>query len=107
MTRSNDGGGFPGVILGGILGTIVGIGVGLLIAPERGDDFRRRVAYNLDRLANYAAQLGDRMRGLQTSSEARRSASELVEGAQRQADQIMRDADDLISQIKQARRPAS
>lgn len=107
MSKLNEGGGVQGVLFGGVLGTIIGVGIGLLIAPERGDDFRRRVAYNLDRLANYAAQLGDRMRGLQTSSEARRSASELVEGAQRQADQIMRDADDLISQIKQARRTAS
>jgi gas vesicle protein len=107
MSGSNEGGGFSGAVLGALVGTIVGIGVGLLIAPERGDDFRRRVAYNLDRLANYAAELGDRMIGMQSSSEARRSASELVEGAQQQADQIMRDANDLITEIKRAQRTAS
>lgn len=107
MSESKEGGGFSGAILGALVGTIVGIGVGLLIAPERGDDLRRRVAYNLDRLANYMADLGAMMSGMQQRSEAKRSGSELVEGAQRQADQIMRDANNLISEIKRAQRAAS
>ena len=102
MSESKEGGGFSGAVFGALVGTIVGIGVGLLIAPERGDEFRRRVAYNLDHLSNYMADLGARMSGSKGSSEARRSASELVEGAQRQADQIRQDANDLISEIKRA-----
>ena len=107
MSESKEGGGFSGAVFGALVGTIVGIGVGLLIAPERGDEFRRRVAFKLDHLANYMADLGARMSRVQESSEARRSASELVKGAQRQADQIMRDANDLISEIKRAQGTAS
>ena len=107
MSESNEGGGFSSAVVGALVGTIVGVGVGLLIAPERGDDFRRRVAYNLDQLSGYVADLGARMRGMHESSEAQRSASELVEGAQRQADQILRDANDLINEIKRAQGTAS
>lgn len=107
MSESSEGGGFSGAVLGALVGTVVGIGVGLLIAPERGDELRRRVAYNLDRLASYVADLGALMSGMQERSEAERSRSELVEGAQRQADQIMRDANNLISEIKRAQRTAS
>jgi gas vesicle protein len=107
MSESKEGGGFSGAVLGALVGTIVGVGVGLLVAPERGDEFRRRVAFNLDQLANHMADLGARMSGMHGSSEASRSASELVEGAQRQADQIMRDANDLISEIKRVQKTAS
>ena len=107
MSDSKEGGGFSGAVLGAVVGTIVGIGVGLLIAPERGDEFRRRVAFNLDQLSSYMADLGARMSTVQQSSEARRSGSELVEGAQRQADQIMRDANALITEIKRAQGTAS
>lgn len=102
MGETNESAGFSGALLGALVGTVVGIGVGLIIAPERGDELRRRVAYNLDRLASQTAELGERMRGIQSSSAARDSASELVEGARAQADQIMRDANDLISEIKRA-----
>ena len=107
MSESKEGGGFSGAVFGALLGTIVGIGVGLLIAPERGDEVRRRVAYQLDQVSNYMADLGARMSSSKQSSEARRSASELVEGAQREADQIMRDANDLITEIKRAQGTAS
>ena len=107
MSDSMEGGSFSSAALGALVGAIVGVGVGLLIAPERGDDFRRRVAYNLDRLAGQVADLGARMRSMQQSTDAQRSASELVAGAQQQADQIMRDANDLISEIKRAHGAAS
>jgi len=107
MSESKEGGGFSGAVFGAIVGTVVGIGVGLLIAPERGDEFRRRAAYNLDRLAKYMADLGARVKSMHEETEAERRASGLVEGAQRQADQIMDDANSLINEIKRAQRAAS
>jgi gas vesicle protein len=107
MSEPKEGGGFSGAVFGAVVGTIIGIGVGLLVAPERGDEFRRRVAYNLDNLAKYMAKLGARVKSMHEESEAGNRASELVEGAQRQADQIMRDANDLISEIKRAQGAAS
>jgi F0F1-type ATP synthase membrane subunit b/b' len=65
------------------------------------------MAFHLDRLANRVADLGARVSSMHEHSEARRSASELVEGAQREADQILQDANDLISEIKRAQRTAS
>ena len=107
MSEPKEGGGFSGAVFGAVVGTIIGIGVGLLIAPERGDEFRRRVAYNLNNLAKYMADLGARVKSMHEESEARSRASELVEGAQRQADRIMQDANDLISEIKRVQRTAS
>ena len=107
MSESKEGVGFSGAVLSAIVGTIIGVGVGLLIAPERGDEFRRRVAYNLDNLAKYMADLGARVKSMHEESEAGRSAKELVKGAQQQADQIMQDANDLINEIKRAQSAAS
>jgi hypothetical protein len=44
---------------------------------------------------------------MQHESEARHSAAEVVDSAQRQADQIMRDANDLINEIRRTRDAAS
>jgi gas vesicle protein len=107
MSESNEAGGVSGAVFGVFFGTLIGIGVGLLIAPEKGVEIRRRAAYHLENLAEYLADLGMRVNRIQEESEARHSAAEVVAGAQRQADQIMRDANDLINEIRRTRDAAS
>lgn len=107
MSESNEASGVPGAVFGALCGALVGIGIGLLIAPERGVEIRRRAAFHLENLAEYLADLGIRVNRIQEDSEARHSAAEVVAGAQRQADQIMRDANDLINEIRRTRRATS
>lgn len=107
MSETGERSGVSGIIFGTLFGTVVGIGVGLLIAPERGVEIRRRAAYHLENLAQFLADLGARVNRIQEESEARHSAAEVVAGAQRQADQIMRDANDLIKEIRRTRDAAS
>lgn len=107
MSESHEASGVSGAIFGALFGTLLGVGIGLLIAPERGVEIRRRVAYHLENLAEYLADLGVRVNRFQEESEARDSAAEVVAGAQRQADQIMQDANDLINEIRRTRDAAS
>lgn len=107
MSESTEAGRLPGALFGVLFGALLGIGVGLLIAPERGVEIRRRAAYHLENLAECLADLGARVNRMQEDSEARHSAAEVVAGAQRQADQIMRDANDLINEIRRTRDAAS
>ena len=103
MNEAKEASGHSGAVIGAVFGTLVGIGIGLIIAPERGVEFRRRAAYHIENLAKYLADVGDRVHRIHVETEARQSAEELVKGAQRQADQIMRDADELINEIRRAK----
>jgi gas vesicle protein len=103
MSESSEAGSVSGAIFGTLFGTLLGIGIGILIAPERGVEIRRRVAFHLENLAEYLAEVGARVNRIQEESEARHSAAEVVAGAQRQADQIMRDANDLINEMRRTR----
>ena len=107
MSESSQTGGVSGAVVGVVFGTLLGVGIGLLIAPERGVEIRRRAAYHLENLAERLADLGVRVSRIQEESEARHSAAEVVAGAQRQADQIMRDANDLINEIRRTNRADS
>lgn len=107
MSESREAGGLSGAVLGALIGAAVGVGIGLLIAPERGEEFRRRVAYNLDLLATHLADLGAKVKSLHEDSEAGRSATQLLGGAERQAQRLMKDADDLLDEIKRAHGTAS
>jgi len=107
MSESTEASGLSGAVFGALFGALLGIGIGLLIAPERGVEIRRRAAFHLENLAEYLAHLGARVNRMQDESEARHSAAEVVDSAQRQADQIMRDANDLINEIRRTRDAAS
>ncbi|MGA7306914.1 MAG: YtxH domain-containing protein [Rhodothermales bacterium] len=107
MSESHEAGGVSGAVFGALFGALLGIGIGILIAPERGVEIRRRAAYHLENLAGYLADLGVRVNRIQEDSEARHSAAEVVAGAQRQADQIMQDANELINEIRRTRDAAS
>ena len=107
MSESTEANGVSGAVFSVLFGALLGVGIGLLIAPKRNVEIRRRAAFHLENLAEYLAHLGARVTRLQDESDARHSAAEVVAGAQRQADQIMRDANDLINEIRRTRDAAS
>ena len=92
---------FLGVALfSAIGGGMVGYMLGLLSAPERGDVIRRRLMYQLDVQLNRLLALLDRIGQEPCANEARESQEALIASAREEADQIKRDMDSLLDEIK-------
>lgn len=84
-----------------LAGGAVGFALGMLFAPKRGPDARRRVAYQLE---HYAAQAEGFLRRLLRSSETdiHRNSDAVVEDAEARADHIRDDIDALLEELRQA-----
>ncbi|MES3628882.1 MAG: YtxH domain-containing protein [Longimonas sp.] len=86
----------------------IGFGLGMLFAPQRGPNARRRIAYQLDQ---FASQTGSYVRGLASpssrSSEARRTRDALVADAQARANNIRNDIDSLLDELKKQQQDRS
>jgi len=81
-----------------LAGGALGFTLGMMFAPKRGPDTRRRLAYQLEHLA---AQTEDFLRRvLESRPDAGRSGDELVADAQARADHIRDDIDDLLEELR-------
>lgn len=85
-----------GIIAGGV----AGFTVGLLLAPEEGQKLRRRVAYQLEHLANQLGQFVEQLSNRDGDSEARRTGDQLVEDAREKAQRIRDDIDALLGEVR-------
>lgn len=85
------------VLLGGAAGFVLG----LLVAPEEGPQFRRRVSYRLERLAAHLARFAAEVLRPEADSEARRTGDALVEDARVRAQRIRDDIDALLGEFRQ------
>lgn len=94
---------FRAAVLGALTGGAVGVALGLLIAPERGERARRRLAYQLDHMASRVGTFVEHLGEAEEYSEARRSGAEVVDEAKAQAEQILKDADTLLKEVKRHR----
>jgi gas vesicle protein len=74
--------------------------LGLLLAPERGQQARRRLAYQLETLADQTSRLVQGLFGSEVTSEARRTGDALVADAQARADHIRNDIETLLNEIQ-------
>ena len=90
-------------VWGFLVGGAAGLSVGLLLAPDEGRQLRRRAAYLLDRWAGDLAALVDRLDGAGVPSDARARADALVADARQQAEDLLSEADALISQARSGR----
>lgn len=92
-----------------IAGGLAGFAVGLLLAPEEGQKLRRRVAYQLEHLADQVGTFVDQLSGPADGSEARRTGDQLVEDAREKAERIREDIDALLVEVRSgaAQRPPS
>ena len=91
-----------GLLMGTIAGGVSGFVMGLLLAPEEGQKARRRVMYRAERLAAQARDFAERLVLPEAESEARRSGRALIDDAREQAEQILRDADALLDEMRQS-----
>lgn len=85
-----------GIIAGGV----AGFAVGLLLAPEEGQKLRRRVAYQLEHLADQLGTFIEHLSNHDGDSEARRTGDQLVEDAREQAQRIRDDIDALLGEVR-------
>lgn len=92
MVRS----GVAGLLLGGV----AGFTLGLLLAPEEGQQLRRRLSYRLEHLGQQVALMVDELLSQEEENEARRTANALVADAQERAQRIRDDIDSLLGEIK-------
>lgn len=86
--------------MGALTGGAIGLAVGILLAPERGERSRRRVAYQLDHMASAVSDFLDRWGQGEEYSEARESGAEVVDEAKTRAEQILKDANTLLEEVK-------
>jgi len=94
MSDSNQSGSHFWTLL---VGGVVGLGVGLLIAPEKGQKIRRRIAFHLEEASKSVSEIVDRVGVEFEDSDARKKADEVVENAQKAADEIMLKANELLN----------
>ena len=90
-------------VWGALLGGGVGFGLALLVAPDEGQQVRRRLGYLLDRWTHQLAQLADSLARQQEAGKARQSGDALVEDARQRAEQILSDANALMKEVRQQR----
>ena len=85
-----------------LAGGAVGFALGMLFAPQRGPDARRRIAYQLEQLSAQTGVLFRRLLQPGGESEGRRNSAAVVEDAETRADHIRDDIDALMEELRQA-----
>ena len=84
-----------------LIGGAIGFGLGMLFAPQRGPNARRRLAYQIEHLASQTGSyVRDWTAPSRGSSDARRTRDALVADAQARANHIRDDIDSLLDELK-------
>jgi gas vesicle protein len=88
--------------LGFLAGGLAGVVAGMLLAPEEGQKLRRRVVYQLERLADRAATLTDLIQRTNDDSgaSARGTGQAVIRTAQEEAARIRAEIDALIGEVR-------
>ena len=88
-----------------ITGAAIGSVVAILLAPDKGSNTRSKVTYHIQ---NYIDELREIISELsqqgKTVSDAKRQGDEIVEDARSKAEDLLREAEDLLSNINQGKR---
>ncbi len=87
-----------------LAGGAVGFALGMLFAPKRGPDARRRITYQLERLTAQAEGFFRQFLQSGVERESRRNSDAVVEDAEARADHIRDDIDALMKELRQASR---
>lgn len=83
-----------------LVGGAAGFALGILVAPQRGQKARRRLAYQLEALADETGRLIQGLFEAKVTSDARRTGDALVADAQARADHIRDDIETLLNEIR-------
>ncbi|PSQ62900.1 MAG: YtxH domain-containing protein [Bacteroidetes bacterium QH_7_62_13] len=83
-----------------LAGGALGFTLGMLFAPQRGPDTRRRLAYQLDHLAAQAEGFLRRLAESGLEVEPSHTGEEVVADAKARADHIRDDIDALLEELR-------
>lgn len=83
-----------------LIGGAAGFALGIVLAPEKGQKIRRRLAYQLEHLAEQIGVYVDNMVSPEETSEARRTGDAVVADAKARAEHIRNDIDALLGEIR-------
>lgn len=89
---------FRASLLGLVVGGSAGFVAGLLVAPDRGDRLRRRIAFRFDQAAADVERLVDRVLTGEHARVARDTGRALVSDAEAEAARIRGDIDRLLKE---------
>ncbi|WP_445665545.1 YtxH domain-containing protein [Fodinibius sp. AD559] len=97
MSKSKD------FTLGLISGALVGSAVALLYAPDKGSNTRDIISYRLSSYLDELTHLIDRLsEEKEAISEAKRQGDLVVEDARHRAEDLIREAEDLLDTIDES-----
>ena len=83
-----------------VAGGALGFALGMLFAPQRGPDTRRRLAYQVEHLAAQTEGFLRRLLESGLEGKTREPGDELVADAEARADHIRDDIDALLEQLR-------
>jgi gas vesicle protein len=94
-----------GYLAGIVTGTIIGAGLAILFAPDKGSNTRGVLSY---RLSKYKDDLKKLIKELKAEkeflvSDAKKKGDEVVLSAKQRADDLIREAEDLLENIEKTK----
>lgn len=89
-------------LLAFVVGAATGAIMGILYAPDKGQNTRDKLSYQLDKYKKQLEELlEDLINGkMEISSEAKEEGEKVISDARVKAERLLTDVDDLIDQIK-------
>jgi len=89
-------------LLAFVVGAATGAILGILYAPDKGQNTRDKLSYQLDKYKKQLEELlEDLINGkMEISSEAKEEGEKVISDARVKAEKLLTDVDDLIDQIK-------
>lgn len=87
-------------IWGAVIGGATGFALGLLLAPEEGQKIRRRVAYQLENLADQINGFVENVVHPEVRGDARQKGDAIVADARNRAQRIQDDIDALMGEVR-------
>lgn len=100
MKESNIGSLIRAGAMGALLGGAAGFALGILMAPEEGQKMRRRLAYQLENLADQVNTFIDNVVHPEEPGDARVDGDALVADVRTKAQKIQDDIDALMGEVR-------
>ena len=100
MKESNVGSMIRAGAMGALLGGAAGFALGILLAPEEGQKIRRRLAYQLENLAEQVNGFIDNIVHPEEPGDARVQGDALVADVRTKAQKIQDDIDALMGEVR-------